>query len=308
MSEKTASNPVTAEVHLERKSIWRTWFSLAVVAVIFGVVFIFPFNSSSAGATTASFVRTERLVEPVAAGQDSGSDFSHFGHDRTHGSLPCLLCHRRESNSPRPSVPGHTPCAGCHAQKFADSSSPICTVCHTGVATASLKPFPNMKSFGIRFEHTQHIRGQGLACVTCHKPRRNGVALSIPSSFEAHSTCYECHTNRASAAGKDISSCGTCHVPGSYARVSESSRAYQVSFSHARNTSKGLNCVGCHNVRSGLAISRQVTTPQPLQHHASAQAQSCMSCHNGKRTFGGDDFTSCKRCHLSDRFSWGRGR
>jgi hypothetical protein len=22
-----------------------------------------------------------------------------------------------------------------------------------------------------------------------------------------------------------------------------------------------------------------------------------MTCHNGKRAFGGDDFTSCKRCH-----------
>jgi hypothetical protein len=22
-----------------------------------------------------------------------------------------------------------------------------------------------------------------------------------------------------------------------------------------------------------------------------------MTCHDGKRAFGGDDFTSCKRCH-----------
>jgi hypothetical protein len=22
-----------------------------------------------------------------------------------------------------------------------------------------------------------------------------------------------------------------------------------------------------------------------------------MTCHNGKRAFGGDDFSACKRCH-----------
>jgi hypothetical protein len=25
-----------------------------------------------------------------------------------------------------------------------------------------------------------------------------------------------------------------------------------------------------------------------------------MSCHNGKRAFGGDDFSVCKRCHNRD--------
>jgi hypothetical protein len=27
-----------------------------------------------------------------------------------------------------------------------------------------------------------------------------------------------------------------------------------------------------------------------------------MSCHNGKRAFGGDDFSACKRCH--SRETW----
>ena len=29
-----------------------------------------------------------------------------------------------------------------------------------------------------------------------------------------------------------------------------------------------------------------------LNHHASARAFSCTSCHNGKRAFGGDDFST----------------
>jgi uncharacterized paraquat-inducible protein A len=42
---------------------------------------------------------------------------------------------------------------------------------------------------------------------------------------------------------------------------------------------------------------RQITAPEPLNHHATGRAQSCMTCHDGKRAFGGDDFTVCKRCH-----------
>jgi hypothetical protein len=32
-------------------------------------------------------------------------------------------------------------------------------------------------------------------------------------------------------------------------------------------------------------------------HHANARAQSCMTCHDDRRAFGGDDFSDCKKCH-----------
>jgi hypothetical protein len=53
-----------------------------------------------------------------------------------------------------------------------------------------------------------------------------------------------------------------------------------------------LACAACHKVRG-----RQVSSPLPLNHHAPAGASSCATCHNGQRTFGGDDFSVCKRCH-----------
>jgi c(7)-type cytochrome triheme protein len=71
--------------------------------------------------------------------------------------------------------------------------------------------------------------------------------------------------------------------------------AFRVGFSHAKHDrDKELNCNECHRVQGG---SRQISAPQPLNHHASPGAFSCMSCHNGKRAFGGDDFSVCKRCH-----------
>jgi hypothetical protein len=29
-----------------------------------------------------------------------------------------------------------------------------------------------------------------------------------------------------------------------------------------------------------------------------------MSCHNGKRAFGGDDFSVCKRCHNGKKWQF----
>ena len=101
-----------------------------------------------------------------------------------------------------------------------------------------------------------------------------------------------------SPASRDISSCGVCHQPGRHVRTRETAPAFRVGFSHAKHDeSEGLTCNECHRVRAGVAQRIQVTAPQPLNHHASPGAFSCVSCHNGKRAFGGDDFSVCTRCH-----------
>jgi c(7)-type cytochrome triheme protein len=229
-------------------------------------------------------------------------DFSKFRHDNAnHARLPCLLCHRRESNAARPAMPGgssHVPCTGCHAQEFANSASPVCAICHTDSKTGALKPFPRLASFGVRFDHTRHLSMGQVGCSTCHRPTQRGVALSIPNGFAAHTTCYGCHTGRAQSNDRDISSCGTCHVLGGKRIASQSATAFRVGFSHQKHDrTQGLSCTECHKVRSG---GDQVTAPQALNHHASANAFSCRSCHDGKRAFGGDDFSVCKRCHTGN--------
>ena len=237
--------------------------------------------------------------------QESGTDFSKFRHDNpNHARLPCLLCHRRETNSPRPSLPGsngHLPCAGCHAQQFAYSSGPMCTICHTDVQSGKLKSFPRLSSFHMKFDHARHVRMGNLSCASCHRPSRGGVALSIPAGFNAHTTCFRCHTPSAKSGDQNISSCGVCHQLGRHGRTRETAAAFRVGFSHAKHDkSEGLSCNECHRVRAGVARRLQVSAPQPLNHHASPGAFSCMSCHNGKRAFGGDDFSVCKRCHTGN--------
>jgi c(7)-type cytochrome triheme protein len=274
----------------------RRLFSVVALAIGCAAFTLAALSGSRASALSAEGFNPE-------SAQGATGDFSKFPHsNQSHSRLPCLLCHRRESNSPIPKRSGHTPCAGCHAEQFAAQSGPICTICHTsaGPGNAGVKPFPALKSFNVKFDHAQH---RGAGCATCHKEQNRGVALSIPSGASAHTTCYACHASRAQSGGRDISSCGICHKPGTHRRTPATSKAYRLSFSHAKHGPRqDLNCNDCHSVRGGMPQARQVTSPAPVQHLGSARAQSCQRCHNNQRAFGGDDFSDCRRCHQGQTF------
>lgn len=242
--------------------------------------------------------------ETVATAQS----FTKFEHTaEMHARLPCLLCHRREDNSTTPRLPGHAPCAGCHAQQFADPASPVCGICHTNAQSGAMRPFPRLSSFNVKFDHATHTRGSArprAGCVACHKSTAKGAALSIPARASGHATCYQCHTASATAGERDISSCGTCHAIGSYSRTPVNVRAFAVSFNHSRHLSKGLACAECHSVRPGAGQRRQVASPVAAQHNVPAGVSSCAKCHDGTRAFGGDNFAECKRCHTGDTWKF----
>lgn len=241
------------------------------------------------------------FFEPAPEPQEQVIDFSKFLHtNKNHARLPCLLCHRRLTTSAIPVMPGagHLPCTGCHAKEFTNRSSPVCDVCHTDAESGALKPFPGLKSFNMMFDHSVHATSVKVSCSTCHRPLRGGEAMSIPAGFSAHNTCYRCHAPRAKAEGRDISSCGVCHEPGGYSRTSTRAAAFRFGFSHAKHDgAQNLSCGQCHTLRAGMSQRRQVTVPFALYHHAPARGRSCASCHTGKRAFGGDDFSTCTKCH-----------
>jgi c(7)-type cytochrome triheme protein len=251
------------------------------------------------GDETSAALKSESSETVPEEAESLRQDSSKFRHSsEQHARMPCSLCHKREDNSATPRLPGHLPCSGCHVQQFADNQNPMCTICHTSAGSSALKRFPPLRSFNARFNHATHTRQTN--CATCHRPARRGVALSIPAGFNAHTSCFQCHSSNAS---REISSCGTCHQPGSRPRaVSESARAFRVNFSHAEHGRANLNCATCHSVRAGMGRGRQVTAPLASMHFAPVRAQSCASCHNNRRAFGGEDFSDCKRCHQSKNF------
>ena len=249
---------------------------------------------------------------PVAAAEAQGAthDFSKFSHaSDAHRGIDCASCHHRADNSPPPRLPGHKACTDCHLQQFvAAPASPMCAICHTGLESRDppVKSFPRLASFNVKFDHAQHTTGGGRpesGCAACHQPARRGVALSMPAGLDAHARCYTCHTPQAKAAGRDIASCGVCHSLAPYRRTATTAPSFRLGFSHAAHGARqGLTCASCHAVRAGLAQGAQVSAPRAAQHFPPARAQSCATCHDNRRAFGGEDFGDCKRCHTGPTF------
>lgn len=280
---------------------YRHWLKVLIVAIAC-FVFVFYLVSCSRKDAETSQSNPTPTQTPYKLVKITTTDFSTFKHESSaHERLPCLLCHKREDNSPKLKLSGHVPCSGCHTEQFADNKNQICTICHTDAEKGSVKEFPALGSFNVLFEHAKHLKEAN--CTVCHKPSRMGVALSMPTGLNAHATCFQCHEPQKEIGDRNIGSCGVCHQPGSPNRKSDFAKAYTVNFSHAEHGQRqNLNCMSCHSVQAGMAKGRQVSAPLASMHFAPKRAQSCASCHNNKRTFGGDDFSSCRRCHQGKNF------
>jgi len=251
----------------------------------------------------------------VVRAQGNDRDYSKFLHtSSTHSSIGCNECHRRTDNSSRPNWPGHKSCTGCHLTQFTTPNIPMCSICHSTVNgnDPPRKAFPDKfkESFNMKFDHAQHMTGSARpknGCVSCHSGAlRRGAALSIPAGMGAHDGCYTCHTPNATANGRDLASCGVCHATRAYGRTSTDSAAYRAGFNHAEHSPRQrLECSSCHNYTAGLPQRRQVSSPRAQQHFPTGN-NSCATCHNGRRSFGGDlDFKGCRRCHEGTSFRTG---
>ena len=277
------------------------------------------FRSSGAGNSWDASVYKHYVPPglPVMATSPQGPelDYSNFKHTSArHASLACTACHLRTSdNSATPQFPGHKACFDCHYSQVLTPNTPLCTICHSDLngSNPPRKAFPTRfkESFNLKFDHAQHNNGPGRppsGCASCHA-RLGGraAALSIPTSISAHNQCYSCHTpSSKSAAGRDLASCGVCHEARAYARTSTSARAFRYAFSHAKHgNAQRLGCPDCHRLAAGLPQSRQVSSPAASEHFPASSGMTCLTCHNGKRSFGGDlAFKDCRRCHTAASF------
>jgi c(7)-type cytochrome triheme protein len=269
------------------------------------------------GTLTTEIQRTQRMhreFSPAATLQGPELDYSTFKHNsQRHASLACTSCHQRSDNSMTPRFPGHKACTGCHLAQFVTPNVPMCVICHTDVNSSNppLKSFPSRfnESFNMKFDHAQHMTGSARpanGCSACHgRTSGRAAALAIPAGIAAHNQCYSCHTPTSkSQSGREIASCGVCHDQRSYVRTTTNARAFRFAFSHAKHGSaQRLACADCHRLTPGAAQSRQVSSPAASEHFPSTRGQTCLTCHNGRRSFGGDlAFKDCRRCHTSTTF------
>jgi len=242
-------------------------------------------------------------------------DYSRFLHtSQRHASLACTDCHQRAAdNSAVPQLPGHKACTNCHLAQFVTPTVSMCELCHSNLSGGRppIKGFPQRfnESFNVKFDHAQHMTGSArpaAGCSGCHsRSLQRGAALAIPAGISAHTQCYSCHTpSSRSASGGDLASCGVCHDVKPYSRTRTNARSFRYGFSHAKHGARQrLECGNCHRVTAGLPQSRQVSSPATTEHFPATRGVSCASCHNGKRSFGGDlAFADCKRCHSGATF------
>jgi c(7)-type cytochrome triheme protein len=275
-------------------------------------------NISRAELTTETqrTLRVHRDIEfrPSLNNQGPEQDYSTFRHNsQRHASLACNSCHLRADNSATPRFPGHNACTSCHLAQFVTPAIPMCAICHTDVSSNKppLKNFPAKfnESFNVKFDHAQHDTGSARPagrCAACHT-RLGGrpAALSIPVSIAAHNQCYTCHTpSSKSSSGQEMASCGVCHDQRPYSRTSTNARGFRFAFSHAKHgRAQRLDCADCHRLTAGLPQSRQVSSPSAVEHFPSTRGMTCLTCHNGRRSFGGDlAFRDCRRCHTAATF------
>lgn len=288
------------------------WAAVRVLAFCGAVAFVVQaFSVWTLSALSASVA----TITSGKVAQGPEGDYSTFKHTSArHASQACSACHQRSTdNSIKPNFPGHPACQSCHLGQFVTSGTPMCTICHSEVKDGKppLKSFAATfkESFNVRFDHAQHMTGAARpknGCAACHdRPLNRGVALAIPTGINAHSQCYSCHSPASkSAAGREIASCGVCHEQKAFARTSTNARAFRVGFAHSKHGPRQrLECATCHTLSAGLPQGRQTSSPRAAEHFVTGGGQSCMSCHNGKRSFGGDlAFKDCKRCHTGTTF------
>lgn len=305
-------------VQVSRLSVSRSrvaWFtSLCCLSVLcVSVVSVARVILTTEAQTTQSFDRAFMMLGVSPQGPDF--DYSNFKHSsQRHASLACSACHNRTAdNSATPRFPGHKACTNCHLSQFVTPNVPMCAICHTDVNSSNppLKSFPTRfkESFNVKFDHVQHNTGSGRpasGCAACHtRLGARPTALSIPTSISAHNECYTCHTpSSKSSAGREIASCGVCHDAKAFSQTSTNARAFHFAFSHAKHgNAQRLGCADCHRLSAGLPQSRQVSSPAASEHFPASRGLTCLTCHNGKRSFGGDlAFKDCGRCHTASSF------
>lgn len=283
-----------------------------IILSVFSAICVFSIRGMNGD--DSLFLAGKTMANSSIAAQGPELDYSAFIHSsQRHASLACTSCHERGGdNSVTPRFPGHKACTNCHLAQFVTPAVPMCQICHTNVERGDppLKAFPGRfnEAFNVKFDHAQHMTGNARprgGCNSCHdKPVLRGAALSIPVGLNAHNGCYSCHTpSSKSDSGREMASCGVCHDQKAFTRTSTNSRAFRFAFSHAKHGPRQrLACADCHSLTAGAPQSRQVSSPAAAEHFPLGR-MNCLTCHNGKRSFGGDlAFKDCRRCHTGQTF------
>jgi c(7)-type cytochrome triheme protein len=70
----------------------------------------------------------------------------------------------------------------------------------------------------------------------------------------------------------------------------------KVTFNHASHVNDNApGCTACHPRLFKILTAGAAADGKPITHDAMKQGRACGACHNGKKSFGVDDCTTCHR-------------
>ncbi|CAN5467257.1 hypothetical protein BH10ACI2_BH10ACI2_03040 [soil metagenome] len=271
--------------------------------LVIGALTVFVASCIQQSAKSVVPLTASETPEPIAE-RVSSKEFKAFDHKISeHKQFACTSCHQREGKSLKMDYAGHDSCIGCHLNQFTNKEQQaMCSICHDDLKSnpPTMKTFPVkfIEGFNMKFDHASHDNGKGRppeGCSSCHETA--GPGKTIPAGFQAHTTCYSCHTPESK-----IGSCSVCHDLAPYNRTPQSRYVFKAVFRHGDHN--GVGCGECHDVRAGAAQSRQVTNIVASEHNGAGN--NCATCHNGSRSFGGNgpnDFANCAKCHRGAGFN-----
>lgn len=216
---------------------------------------------------------------PAAGGGHARCEGCHQPHNvRVSAQRSCKGCHQALKSDHPPSSPNHS-CTDCHrAHPGAKPAIAACESCHTQVSA------PQSAAF---------IHGEGLSCVSCHKPHafkgsvRGKVScrgchvdkFEATSASPTHGDCSACHGGLPHQPGPAAKDCGGCHQ----------TQHQQVNRGHTR-------CLSCHDAHSGAPSRGCATCHSTERQTAPAGHQDCRSCHDAHKGSLLPD-KSCSNCH-----------
>jgi len=154
-------------------------FALAIPGV-----FVFPILYSR---TPYNLNRHFPLAQPV--------QFDHRHHAKDDG-IACLYCHDGAERSPYAGVPATEVCMGCHSQIW--NTSPMLEPVRRSYFSGQPLRWNRVNRVPdfVYFNHAIHVRGAGVACVTCHGDVSAEPAVERARLFTM-GWCLDCHRRRS---------------------------------------------------------------------------------------------------------------
>jgi c(7)-type cytochrome triheme protein len=85
-------------------------------------------------------------------------------------------------------------------------------------------------------------------------------------------------------------------LPGPYEFKQTGDSPGKVTFNHASHVDESApSCTSCHPKAFSILKAGATADGTPITHAAMEKGQACGACHNGKKSFGFDDCTTCHR-------------